>query len=108
ALQQELKVYNIQIQTMNPGAYLTGFNETMSDAPFRWLDDSKNFTKKADLRATFDSLLGNDAGRLDPAEMIAAMVSVVPADTGKFRNVIPKFVEDMVKEIQLKAWDNTI
>lgn len=108
ALQQELKEYNIKIQTMNPGAYLTGFNETMSDAPFRWLDDSKNFTKKADLRATFDSLLGTDAGRLDPAEMIAAMVSVVPADTGKFRNVVPKFVEDMIKEIQLKAWDNTI
>ena len=72
------------------------------------MNDSKNFTKKADLRATFDSLLGTDEGRLDPKEMIDAMINIVPAETGKFRNVVPKFVEDMLKEHQLKAWENTI
>jgi NAD(P)-dependent dehydrogenase (short-subunit alcohol dehydrogenase family) len=108
ALQQELRAYHIKVQTINPGAYLTGFNETMADTPFRWLNDSKNFTKKADLRATFDSLLGTDEGRLDPIEMIDAMINIVPAETGKFRNVVPKFVEDMLKEHQLKAWENTI
>jgi NAD(P)-dependent dehydrogenase (short-subunit alcohol dehydrogenase family) len=108
ALQQELKPFNIQIQTVNPGAYLTGFNETMAETPFRWLDDSKNFTKKAELRATFDALLGTPEGRLDPQEMIDAMIRVVPADTGKFRNVVPKFVEDMLKDSQLKGWENTI
>jgi NAD(P)-dependent dehydrogenase (short-subunit alcohol dehydrogenase family) len=108
ALSSELKKYNIQIQTINPGAYLTGYNETMADNPFRWLDDSKNFTKRADMRATFDSLLGTPEGRLDPQEMIDAMISIVPADTGKFRNVVPQFVEDMLKDHQLKAWENTI
>jgi hypothetical protein len=80
----------------------------MADNPFRWLDDSKNFTKRADMRATFDSLLGTPEGRLDPKEMIDAMIKIVPSDTGKFRNVVPKFVEDMLKEHQLKAWENTI
>jgi hypothetical protein len=80
----------------------------MSDAPFRWLDDSKNFTKRADLRATFDSLLGTPQGRLDPAEMIARMIEIVPSDTGKFRNVVPQFVEDMLKQHQLDAWSNQI
>jgi len=108
ALSQELKKYNIKIQTVNPGAYLTGYNETMADNPFRWLDDSKHFTKKAELRAVFDSLLGTDEGRLDPQEMIDAMIKIVPADEGKFRNVVPKFVEDMLKETQEKAWTNTI
>jgi len=108
AMQQELKAYGIQVQTVNPGAYLTGFNETMADTPFRWLDDNKNFTKRAELRATFDSLLGTDAGRLDPKEMIDAMIRIVPSDTGKFRNVVPQFVEDMLKESQQKAWENTI
>jgi NAD(P)-dependent dehydrogenase (short-subunit alcohol dehydrogenase family) len=108
ALHEELKPYNIQIQTVNPGAYLTGYNETMADNPFRWLDNSKNFTKRADMRATFDSLLGTPEGRLDPKEMIDAMIKIVPSDTGKFRNVVPKFVEDMLKEHQLKAWENTI
>jgi NAD(P)-dependent dehydrogenase (short-subunit alcohol dehydrogenase family) len=108
AMQAELKKYNIQIQTINPGAYLTGYNETMSDNAFRWLDDNKNFTKRKEMRATFDSLLGTPEGRLDPEEMIDAMIKIVPSDIGKFRNVVPKFVEDMLKDHQLKAWDNTI
>jgi NAD(P)-dependent dehydrogenase (short-subunit alcohol dehydrogenase family) len=108
ALHDELKPYNIQIQTINPGAYLTGYNETMADNPFRWLDDSKNFTKRADMRATFDSLLGTPEGRLDPKEMIDAMIEIVPSESGRFRNVVPKFVEDMLKDHQLKAWQNTI
>jgi NAD(P)-dependent dehydrogenase (short-subunit alcohol dehydrogenase family) len=52
AMQQELKPFGIKVQTINPGAYLTGYNETMADTPFRWLDDSKNFTKRAAMRET--------------------------------------------------------
>ena len=49
-MQQELAPYGIKVQTINPGAYYTGYNETMADTPFRWLDDIKNFTKRAELR----------------------------------------------------------
>lgn len=108
ALSDELKQYNIKIQTVNPGAYLTGYNETMAENAFRWLDDERNFTKRADMQANFDSLLKTPQGRLDPKEMIDAMISIVPSDTGRFRNVVPKFVEDMLKAHQLKAWENTI
>jgi NAD(P)-dependent dehydrogenase (short-subunit alcohol dehydrogenase family) len=108
AMQQELEPFGIKVQTINPGAYLTGYNETMADTAFRWLDDSKNFTKRAALRATFDSLLGTPQGRLDPEEMVARMIEIVPADTGKFRNVCPQFVEDMLKKSQLEAWDRKI
>jgi hypothetical protein len=96
------------VQTINPGAYLTGYNETMADTAFRWLDDKRNFTKKAALKETFDSLLGKAEGRLDPREMIDAIIRIVPAESGKFRNVVPQFVEDMLKDHQLKAWENTI
>lgn len=108
ALADELKPYNIKVQTINPGAYLTGYNETMAENAFRWLDDEKNFTKSADMKANFDSLLGTPQGRLNPEEMIDAMIKIVPSETGKFRNVVPQFVEDMLKEHQLKAWENTI
>jgi NAD(P)-dependent dehydrogenase (short-subunit alcohol dehydrogenase family) len=104
-LSSELRKYNIQIQTINPGAYLTGYNETMADNPFHWLDDNKNFTKRSEMKATFDALLGTPDGRLDPAEMIDAMIQIVPAENGKFRNVVPLFVEDMLKEYQLKQWE---
>jgi NAD(P)-dependent dehydrogenase (short-subunit alcohol dehydrogenase family) len=108
ALQGELKPYGIKVQTVNPGAYLTGFNETMAETAFKWLDDGKNYTKRANLQKLFDSLIGNAEGRLDPREMIEAMVSIVPSDTGKFRNVVPKAVEEFLKEHQKAAWDNQI
>ncbi|AYB34836.1 SDR family oxidoreductase [Chryseolinea soli] len=108
SLQQELTPYDIQVQTINPGSYLTGFNETVADSAFRWLDDAKNFTKQSAMKAQFDLLLANDTSRLDPNEMIDAMVNIVPQETGKYRNVVPKFVEDFIRDLQVKAWDQTI
>lgn len=108
AMQQELRPYGIRVQTINPGAYYTGYNETMADAPFRWLDDAKNVTKRSALREEFDAFLQAPDGHLDAREMIERMIEVVPADTGRFRNVLPKAVEDMLKKHQLAAWENTI
>ena len=104
AIAQEVAPFGIKVQTINPGAYLTGYNETMADTAFRWLDDAKNFTKRDELRATFDALLASPQGHLDPQEMIDRMIEIVPADTGKFRNVCPQFVEDMLKDAQVAAW----
>lgn len=104
ALQQELAAHGIKVQTINPGAYYTGYNETMADNPFRWLDDKVNFTKRADLRKGFDDFFATPEGRMDPKEMIDRMIDIVPADTGKFRNVVPKKIEDMLKTHQLQAW----
>ena len=108
AISQEVAPFGIKVQTINPGAYLTGFNETMADTAFRWLDDSKNFTKRDKLRATFDALLASPQGHMDPQEMIDRMIAIVPADTGKFRNVCPQVVEDMLKEAQAAAWNAEI
>src|SRR5918998_4914524 len=92
ALRQELRPHGILVQTINPGAYYTGYNETMADNPFRWLDDEVNFTKRADLRKGFDDFFATPEGRLDAREMIDRMIEIVPADTGKFRNVVPKLI----------------
>jgi short-subunit dehydrogenase len=108
ALQQELSAYGIKVQTINPGAYYTGYNETMADNPFRWLDDNVNFTKRATLRKGFDDFFASPSGKMDAQEMIDRMVEIVPAETGKFRNVVPQAVEDMLKEHQLSAWENQI
>jgi hypothetical protein len=45
---------------------------------------------------------------MDPQEMIDRMIAIVPADEGKFRNVVPQAIEDMLKEHQLQAWENRI
>ncbi len=104
-LQKELKPYKIKVQTINPGAFDTGFNDTMAETASRWLDDKKYFHKKAavekQLQATF-------AEQGDPQDMINEMIAIIPADSGKFRNVFPKEEEDRIKKVQVDAWKNKI
>ena len=108
AMQQEMKPFGIQVQTINPGAFLTGFNEAMAESAFRWLDDDRHFTKRQALRETYEALIGNPEGRLDPFVMVARMIEIVPADDGKFRNVVPPFVEALLKAHQASMWDRRI
>jgi hypothetical protein len=59
------------------------------------------------IRKLFDASIGHEEAWLDPTEMINAMVSIVPADTGKFRNVVPKAVEEFLKTHEKEAWETT-
>jgi len=108
AMQPELKPFGIQVQTINPGAYLTGFNEAMAENAFRWLDDEINFTKRDAVRAMVAGLIGSPSGRMDPNDMIGKMIEVIPQVTGKFRNLHPKRVEDAVKAHQVEMFERTI
>jgi hypothetical protein len=60
------------------------------------------------LRKGFDDFFATPDGKMDPQEMIDRMIEIVPADTGTFRNVVPKAIEDMLKAHQLAAWENRI
>ena len=97
AMQIELQPFGIQVQTINPGPYLTGFNEAMVDKAFRWMDPNKNFIKGDWLRSMEKALIGHPQGRLDPQGMIEAMIEIVPARTGKFRNLHPPEIKEMVE-----------
>jgi NAD(P)-dependent dehydrogenase (short-subunit alcohol dehydrogenase family) len=108
ALQMELKEFGIQVQTINPGAFFTGFNEAMLDNSLRWLDDAVHFTKRKAMEGFAAGLFGNPQGRLDPQDMIARMVEVLPARTGRFRNVFPKHVEDLLKAHQAEMFEREI
>jgi len=108
AMQGELKPFGIQVQTINPGAFLTGFNEAMAENAQRWLDDEVNFTKRKGMRETATALFGNPQGRLDPDDMIAKIVEVAPGSAGEFRNVFPPFVEEALKRHQGEMFDRKI
>jgi NAD(P)-dependent dehydrogenase (short-subunit alcohol dehydrogenase family) len=95
AMAQEVEPFNIKIQTINPGAYATGYNETMAETAFKWLDDSKNFTKRADLKAAFKQLFAMER---DPKEVIEQLIKIVPSDVGEFRNIIPQFQEEEIEQ----------
>jgi NAD(P)-dependent dehydrogenase (short-subunit alcohol dehydrogenase family) len=108
AMQPELKPFGIRVQTLNPGAYLTGFNESMAENAFRWLDDEVNFTKRAAVQEMVAGLIGSPGGRMDPNDMIKKMIEVIPQVTGKFRNLHPKPVEEAVKAHQIEMFEHTI
>ncbi len=78
AMQPELEPFGTQVQTINPAAFLTGFNEAMAENAFRWLDDSVNFTKRDAMRKIVADLIGSADGRLDPKDMIAKMIESFP------------------------------
>lgn len=105
SLHHDLKPHNIQVQTINPGAFRTGFNDTMTQTVFHWLNPEYNFTKKDTLKKRFKAFLDD---QLDPQEMIDAMIEIIPSDHGKFRNVVPKELEDGIKKDQIDAWETKI
>lgn len=108
AMQAELRPFGVQVQTINPDAYLTGFNEAMAENAFRGLDDAVNFTKRDMMREMANGLIGAEQGRLDPSDMIARMIEVIPAIHGKFRNIHPKFVEELLKSRQVEMFQGEI
>jgi hypothetical protein len=78
------------------------------EAGLRWLSDDVNFIKREAFQKVVDSLLGVPEGRLDPNDMIAKMVEVIPSREGKFLNIFPPSSEDWVKSYQQQLYDRTI
>ena len=101
ALHNELAPHGIQVATLNPGPYATGFNERMIEGPRRWYDPNRNFTRPEDLarlRQRFEK-------QYDPEEIVQALVALAEADSGKYRTVLPKESEDFVRKNQQESWD---
>jgi len=100
ALHHELAPHGIQVATLNPGPYATGFNERMIEGTRRWYDPNRNFTRPEDL-----AKLGQRfAKEYDPEEIVQAMVALVEADFGKYRTVLPKESEEFVRKTEKEAW----
>jgi short-subunit dehydrogenase len=104
----ELAPLGVQVQVINPGGFLTGFNETEAESASHWMDDRTNYFRSEDVQTYFDRLLGTDENRLDPQLMADFMVSVIPLDTGLFRNVFPDSTADLAKTVQHDMWEAPI
>lgn len=108
AMFEELKPFGIQVQTINPGPFLTGFNESMVEAGLRWLNDDVSFVKREAFQKAADALLAKPEGRLDPNDMIAKMIEIIPSREGKFLNVYPPSNEEWAKNYQQQLYDRSI
>lgn len=101
AMKEELEPYGVKVATINPGPYLTGFNDTGAVSMLQWYDPKANVIKPPEGR---DVLFH----QYDPQDMIDVMVKVIPSDHHLFRTVNPNEMVDNLKEFQDKVWKTEI
>ena len=97
AMHEELKPYNVQVLTVNPGAFRTGFNDTGMESMDQWWNQSERVVAHWPVREL--------SRQHDPAEMIEAIIQVIEAEQPPYRTVRPATAEDMVRKEQAEAWD---
>ena len=96
ALREELKPYGVQVVTVNPGAYRTGFNDTGMESADQWWHQAERTVApwpKRELKR-----------QADPAEMVAAMIEVIETDHPPYRTVRPAAAEQMARDEQAEEW----
>ncbi|MCD5324547.1 MULTISPECIES: SDR family oxidoreductase [Pontibacillus] len=103
-MKAELEEFNVQVATINPGPYETGFNDRMFEEKQKWYDEDKNFTPRKSMAGT-GKMLEN---QYHPQEMIDKMVEVIAADHHAFRTAYPQDAEDMIKEAEAQNWEAKI
>ena len=103
-LKDELEEFGVQVATINPGAYNTGFNDRAAEEKWEWYDGEKNFTRAEDMKKQEKGL----KNQFDPEDMIEKMIEIIPADHHKFRTVHPEKTEKLMKETEKERWDMEI
>ncbi|HUF54336.1 MAG TPA: SDR family oxidoreductase [Dehalococcoidia bacterium] len=101
ALKAELAGTGVDVCTVNPGVYGTGFNDRGAETMMRWFDMSKSLTRPDVLAAAAGGL----SSQHDPQGMIDAFVRIVEEEGSKFRNVVPDATAEWIREVQAKTWD---
>ena len=97
ALREELRPYGVQVVTVNPGAFRTGFNDTGMEAMDQWWGQDERVVDHWPVREL--------THQHDPAEMIEAMIEVIEAEHPAYRTVRPAVAEEMARREQLEEWE---
>ena len=82
-MKQELREFNIEVATINPGPYLTGFNDEEFEKYRDWEDDlEERLYNYENLFFPFP--------QIDPKKAVAPMIKVILGKTKLYRNLIPR------------------
>lgn len=98
----ELQEFGIEVATINPGPFLTGFNDRMFQTWESWEDDDPaerlfDYTKLAFPRAQFD-----------PEPVYATMTAVAAGEIDSYRNLEPKSMIEETKHLQGVPWERKV
>lgn len=97
----ELQEFNIEVATVNPVPFLTGFNDRGFDTWKSWIDEPAerlfDYSKLAFPRAQFD-----------PEPVYATLTAVTAGEGEMFRNLEPKSMIEETKSNIEKVWTQKI
>lgn len=97
ALNKEVSEFGVQVATINPGPYLTGFNDRMFETWKEWRDDGQN--------TIFDySKISFPHEQYDPEAIVDLIVKVLTNEIDNYRNLLPESFVDKIKEQQKLTW----
>ncbi len=97
----ELQEFGVEVATVNPGPFLTGFNDRMFQTWESWEDDPSE--------RLFDySELAFPRAQYDPEAVYATMTAVAAGEVDSYRNLEPKSMIEETKSLQRVPWDKKI
>jgi NAD(P)-dependent dehydrogenase (short-subunit alcohol dehydrogenase family) len=97
----ELQEFGVEVATINPGPFLTGFNDRGFETWKSWLDDPS--------KRLFDySKLAFPRAQFDPEPVYAIMTAVAAGEVDTFRNLEPKSMLEETKANIEAPWHRKI
>ena len=94
----ELEEFRIEVATVNPGPFLTGFNDRGFQTREGWEDDP-------DERVFDYSKLAFPPAQFDPEPVYATLTAVAAGEVDLFRNLEPKSMIEESKKNMDAVWD---
>ena len=91
AMRAEVAPLGIDVTLINPGPYLTGFNDRMAESMWEWFGDESLNGSEADLFRVIGDFV--TTGQRDPSEVANRLVELVEADTTTENNFVPEDIK---------------
>jgi NAD(P)-dependent dehydrogenase (short-subunit alcohol dehydrogenase family) len=91
AMRAEVAPLGIDVTLINPGPYLTGFNDRMAESMWEWFGDESLNGSEADLFRVIGDFV--TTGQRDPSEVADRLVELVEADTTTENNFVPEDIK---------------
>jgi len=97
SMADELAEFSIEVATVNPGPFLTGFNDRMFQTWSSWQDDPS--------QRVFDYAgLAFPRTQFDPEPVYATLTAVAAGEVDTFRNLEPKSMIEETKSLVEAPW----
>lgn len=98
SMADELREFGIEVATVNPGPFLTGFNDRMFQTWQSWEDDPAD-------RLYDYSQLAFPRPQFDPEAVYATLTAVAAGEVDTYRNLEPSLLLEETKSLIMAPWD---